>query len=111
MKRLLLSVFVSILVSPLAAQTDVESLLAERETQQRAWIQQERARYQAQSAAQEIACYQRFAVNDCLNDSRRKLREALADLRRQEIVLNDAQRKRRAAQKLLRSDEKSPRLP
>jgi colicin import membrane protein len=52
------------------------------------------------------ACYQRFAVNDCLLDSRRARREVMADLRRQEVSLNDAQRKRRAAEQLLRSDEK-----
>lgn len=91
---------------PLAAQTDNERVLEQREAQQREWISQTRARYQAQFRAQEIACYQRFAVNDCLNDSRRTEREIMGDLRRQEILINDAQRKRRAARQLLRADER-----
>lgn len=40
----------------------------------------------------EADCYQRFAVNDCLRDVRRQRRVALEELRRQEIILNDAQR-------------------
>jgi hypothetical protein len=91
---------------PLAAQTGNERVLEQREAQQREWISQTRARYQAQFRAQEIACYQRFAVNDCLNDSRRTEREVMADLRRQEHLIDDAQRKRRAARQLLRTDER-----
>ena len=93
-------------VVPLAAQTEAERELELREAQQREWIAQTRAQYGAQFRAQEIACYQRFAVNDCLNESRRTEREVLADLRRQEILINDAQRKRRAAGQLLRADER-----
>jgi hypothetical protein len=91
---------------PLAAQTDAERVLELREAQQREWISQTRAQYNIQFRAQEAACYQRFAVNDCLNDSRRTERELMADLRRQEILINDAQRKRRAARQLLRTDER-----
>lgn len=91
---------------PLAAQTDADDVLAQREAEQRAWISETRAQYNAQFRAREIACYQRFAVNDCLNESRRIEREVMADLRRQEILLNDAQRKRRAARQLLRTDER-----
>lgn len=91
---------------PLLAQTEPETVLAMRETEQRVWIAQARAQYQAQFNAQERVCYQRFAVNDCLNDSRRTQREVMADLRRQEILINDAQRKRRAAWQMLRSDKR-----
>ena len=79
---------------------------AQSQDAQRARIAQLRETYQADLHVQEAACYQRFAVNDCLLERRRTARELLADLRRQEIVLNDAQRKRRAAQQLLRADEK-----
>jgi hypothetical protein len=91
---------------PLAAQTDAERELALREAQQRERISQARAQHSAQFRAREMACYQRFAVNDCLNESRRAEREIMADLRRQEILINDAQRKRRAAGQLLRADER-----
>ena len=99
------------LATPLLAQSDPEAVLAAREAEQRGWIAQTRARYQAQFDAQERACYQRFAVNDCLNDSRRAQRDVMADLRRQEILINDAQRKRRAARQMLRSDERSANSP
>lgn len=91
---------------PAVAQTDAERALAVRENQQRAWIAQARASYQTQFQAREKACYQRFAVNDCLAQSRRSERDVMGDLRRQEILINDAQRKRRAAEQLLRSDQK-----
>lgn len=103
---LALMLCLAVLSPPLAAQSDAESVLALRETQQRDWIGQTRAQYQVQFRQQEIACYQRFAVNDCLRDSRRTERELMADLRRQEILINDAQRKRRAARQLLRADER-----
>ena len=88
------------------AQDDATRNLELRETEHRAWIARTRSAYDAQFKAKEIDCYQRFAVNDCLLDSRRTQRELMADLRRQEILINDAQRKRRAAQQLLRTDEK-----
>ena len=94
------------LAPPVAAQSDADRVLELREAQQREWIEQTRAKYQAEFRQQEIACYQRFAVNDCLQDSRRTEREVMADLRRQEILINDAQRKRRAARQLLRTDER-----
>ena len=74
-------------------------------------IRQARAGEQVKVAALEAACYQRFAVNDCLIKVRAQRREVLADLRRQEISLNDALRKRRGAEQLLRSDARAPVLP
>lgn len=90
----------------LFAQDDATRNLQLREAAQRAWIAETRTRYEAQFRAQEIACYQRFAVNDCLIESRRTEREVMADLRRQDVLINDTQRKRRAAEQLLRTDEK-----
>lgn len=58
-------------------------------------------------AAQEKACYQRFAVNDCLHAARAKRRAALADLRREEIALDDADRQRRAAERLHTLEERA----
>jgi len=74
-------------------------------------IRQERAAALAEFTARDAQCYQRFAVNDCLADVRKLRRDVLADLRRQELSLNDAQRKRRAADQLLRSDEKAAARP
>ena len=104
--RALTLIFSMLLATPLAAQTDPQDVLAVREAQQRESIAQMRERYQLQFEEQERTCYQRFAVNDCLNASRRTQREVMADLRRQEILINDTQRKHRAARQLLRSDER-----
>ncbi len=106
MKLGLFLVGLSLLATAAPAQDDAMRNLEMREAQQRVWIAATRANYDTQFKAQEIACYQRFAVNDCLIDSRRTQREVMADLRRQEILINDAQRKRRGARQLLRADEK-----
>ncbi len=106
MKPGLFLITLTLLVTDLHAQDDAIRNLQMRETEQRAWISDRRATYDAQFKAQEVQCYQRFAVNDCLIDSRRTQREVMADLRRQEVLINDAQRKRRGAQQLLRTDEK-----
>jgi len=65
-------------------------------------IASERAQHEARYLDAEAACYRRFAVSDCLRDARRLRRAALDELRRQEVVLNDLERKDRAAQALQR---------
>ncbi|MDA7416143.1 hypothetical protein PGB34_07160 [Xenophilus arseniciresistens] len=60
----------------------------------------------ARHAQERAACYQRFAVEDCLRESRRRLRDDTDDLRRQETMLNDMQRKRRGAEQLERLEAK-----
>lgn len=99
-KRLVLLLFTSVL-APAWGQDD------EAERAQRARIAAERSQANAAYQAEEKACYSKFAVNDCLNDAGRRRRAVLADLRRQEISLNDEQRKRRAAEKLRSIEERS----
>jgi len=79
------------------------------EARERERIRQFRADEEVRFAAGEARCYQRFAVNDCLLQVRRERRDVMADLRRQELSINDAQRKRSAAEQLLRSDERLSR--
>ncbi|MBS0451920.1 MAG: hypothetical protein JSS14_11455 [Proteobacteria bacterium] len=50
-------------------------------------------------------CYQKFAVQDCLNDVRRKRRAKVEELNRQEAAINDAERKRRGAAELDRLEQ------
>lgn len=73
---------------------------------ERARIADARAQIAQQFAREEQACHQRFAVNDCLNRNLAWQRAALADLRRQEILLNDGERQRQAAERLERLDDK-----
>jgi len=67
---------------------------------QRQRIERERAVAEARFSAREAACQVRFAVTDCVEAARRERREALRHLRRQEFRLDDADRKRRAAERL-----------
>lgn len=73
---------------------------------ERARISEARTRIDARFALEEQACHQRFAVNDCLNRNLAWQREELGALRRQEILLNDSERQRKAAERLERLQDK-----
>ena len=75
--------------------------------EQREGIARERAAVQARFAGDEKACYARFAVNDCLRQADLRKREALADLRRQEVSINNTERKRKGAEQIQRMEDKS----
>jgi colicin import membrane protein len=72
---------------------------------EQARIASERQRIEQRFADEEVACFQRFAVTDCRDASRARRRVDMADLRRQEIALNDAERKRKGAEQLLRMEQ------
>ena len=93
------------------AQPLVPDTVVAREAAEHARIRKERGDAQVRFLAQDVQCYQRFAVNDCLGEVRTQRRAVLAELRRQEISLNEAQRKRRAAEQLLRADDKAAAKP
>ncbi len=80
-------------------------------SQLRDQITLQRTQVQAAYLAEQQACYQRFSVNACLVEARDKRNTLVADLKRQDISLNYAERKRKAADKLRRTEEKtSPRV-
>lgn len=93
----------AVLGLPLASQAQEDP----GEAAQRARIAAERSQAQATFRDQEKACYRKFAVTDCLNAAKAQRRQVLADLRRQEISLNDAQRKRKAAEHLRSIEQRS----
>lgn len=74
---------------------------------ERVRIADERGRVEARFAAEEKSCYAKFGVNDCLQEARTRRREILADLRRQEVSLNDADRRRRATERLAEIEQRS----
>ena len=74
---------------------------------ERSRIQEDRTRLDALFMQAQVVCYQKFAVENCLSGSRLMRREALADLRRQEISLNAAQARLKGAEQLSRVDSKS----
>lgn len=74
---------------------------------ERARVGKERAAAQARQAEEEAVCRKSFAVNDCLDRTRRRWQPVLADLRRQEVVINDADRKQRSAAQQRKIEEKN----
>jgi colicin import membrane protein len=74
-------------------------------------IQNERTAINAKRQHEEAACYQRFSVEDCLRGVRAKVRDAETRLRTQEIELNDAERKEKAAERLRSIEEKAKGVP
>ena len=84
---------------------------AEAPAVERARIAAERGKVEARYLDEERVCWGRFAVNGCLAAARAKRRSALADLRRQEISLNDAERKQRAAERLRSMEQRAGTAP
>lgn len=74
---------------------------------ERARISLQRAQLEGAFKADDAACYSRYMVNNCLEEVQGRRREALADLRRQEISLNEQERRAKAAAQVLKTEEKS----
>ena len=72
----------------------------------RSRINLERARLEKGFAAEDVVCYRRFMVNNCLDEVKLRRREALADLRRQEIALEEQERRAKAAAQILKTEQK-----
>ena len=87
-----------------SAQTEAQAVGPDAE---RARIGVERSRLEAGFLTEDTACYQRFAVNSCLDDVNERRREAMANLRRQEIVLNEQERQRKGAEQIRKTEEKA----
>jgi len=69
-------------------------------------IQTERAAAEQRFVEAQKACRSKFAVNDCVAEARRVHSATVSELKRQERVLNDADRKRRAAERQKEIDER-----
>ena len=69
-------------------------------------ITNDRTLIETASALDDSACYKLFFVNSCLDKVRLKRVEALADLRRQETLLDDQERKARGAEQVKKTEDK-----
>lgn len=81
------------------------------EAAERARIAAERAAVEQRFGAAQAACERRFVVTDCLDRARAERRQALDQLQRQTILLDDAKRRERAAlrlQAIQRRDAETP---
>lgn len=81
------------------ASAAAPSLAAMNAATERERIARERADVQAALTKQEAACQERFVVTPCFEAARKAEREALARLRRQEVLLDEQVRKQRAAER------------
>ena len=90
------------------AQTDddAEVRMAQSAKVERDRIASERKAIVQKYNAEQKTCYQRFSVTDCIDKSKAWRRESLADLKRQDILLNDAERRRNAGEQLRKLEEK-----
>ena len=74
---------------------------------ERARINADRTRLEAGFAAEDTACYRKFLVNKCLDEIKPRRREALADLKRQEISLDAQDRMAKAAEQIQKAEAKT----
>ncbi len=97
--------------APSQAPANPNAASAAHRKAEHARILQERATLAAGRQRDEAACYQRFAVEDCLREVRAKVREVENLLRSQELELNDAERREKAAERLRVIEEKKNAAP
>ena len=74
---------------------------------ERVRITAERDRLEAGFNLENTVCYQKFLVSNCLDGVKFRRRDALADLRRQEVTLNALERKAKAAGQIRKTEERS----
>ena len=74
---------------------------------ERARISSERSRLEAKFVAEDSACYKKFLVNQCLDEIKPRRRDALTDLKRQEVLLDAQERKARGGEQIRKTEEKS----
>jgi colicin import membrane protein len=70
------------------------------EPTERARINQERAALETTRIERERECHTRFAVTACVEDAQQAYRVALAELRRQQALIDEAERRQRASERI-----------
>ena len=109
MKKILLS-FLSAAIAVVSLPLRAQSVAAVGNTDmavERSRLTAERATIEKNFENERGACFKKFAVESCLEDSRLSKRSALDNIKRQEAIINDAERKRRGAAALDQLDQKS----
>ena len=70
-------------------------------------ISSERTRLEAGFTTEDIACYKKFMTNKCLAGVKVRRDAVIADFRRQEISLDQQERKEKGAEQVRKTEEKS----
>lgn len=107
-------IFISLLMAVATATASLPLLAQSVATAGNTDMAAERSRLTAERTTvdrnfedERAVCFKKFVVESCLEDSRKRKRDALDNIKRQEAIINDAERKRRGAAALDRLDEKS----
>jgi hypothetical protein len=87
------------------AQAELDVGQQERNAE-RTRITAERQKIEAAFKANEAICFRKFFANACRENLLPPYRTALADLRRQEILINEVERQNSAADQLLKNEER-----
>ncbi len=95
LRAVLLLTALGLLIGPLRAAAQE----APGQAQAQADLAQERERITTRMAQEEAQCQQRFAVTACVDDVKRRRREALAPLRERELQREDSERQARVKQR------------
>lgn len=105
----LLLCLASVKAQPAVASDDLPARIAEA----REHLQQERQAIESLHEERARACWQRFAVNDCLREVRRSRHDALDPLRPRELELNAQERDWRSRQRddRLRYKQEAAQIP
>jgi hypothetical protein len=106
MKHTVLAVLMMLGSLPLWAQSNAAVGNADFEAE-RSRLAAERAAIEVRFERERAVCYQKFAVEDCLRDSRKRRRTETDHIKRQESAINDIERQRRGAAELQKLDEKA----
>lgn len=70
-------------------------------------ISKQRAVLEAGFNREDADCYQKFLVNNCLDEVKIRRQETFADLRRQEMSIDDQERKAKGAEQLQKTEDKA----
>jgi hypothetical protein len=93
------------LVGSALAQSELDVGQLERNAE-RTRITAERQQIEAAFKANEAICFRKFFANACREKLLPPYRAALADLRRQEVLINEVERKISAADQLLKNEQR-----
>lgn len=106
MKKIAIALLMTLASLPLWAQSNAAAggtnLDAERSR-----LSSEREAIEARFLKERAACYKKFAVEDCLADSRARRRTESDNIKRQETAINDIERQHRGSAELDKLDQKS----
>jgi Skp family chaperone for outer membrane proteins len=110
MKNIVLALLLGLAALPLWAQSNATAAGADLDAE-RARLAEERKAISARYDDDRAACYKKFAVEGCLQESRQRRRVATDDIKRQEAEINDLERKRRSSSSMIRAAVRAPRRP